>query len=73
MTQNQMILEHLKSGKTITGKEAMELYGCMRLSARIHDLRERGYKIYSQKVTQMNRFGKMVSFDRYKWGAENVV
>lgn len=42
MSQNDIILEHLKSGKSISAREASKLYDIDRLSARIHNLR---YKI----------------------------
>lgn len=45
MNQNNQILEHLKSGKPITPLDALKLYGCLRLSARIFDLREKGHVI----------------------------
>ena len=44
-SQNQLILEHLKLNKEITPLEALKLYGCFRLGARIAELREEGYYI----------------------------
>lgn len=43
--QNKMIAAHLKSGKTITALEALQKFGCLRLAARIADLRKLGMKI----------------------------
>lgn len=37
MSQNEMILKHMKSG-WITPKEALDMYGCMRLASRIGEL-----------------------------------
>ena len=51
-TQKEAILRHLQSGKTITPLEALELYRCYRLSARIRELRDEGYKIKSENVKQ---------------------
>jgi hypothetical protein len=45
MTQTQQILTHLKDGKTITPLEALQLYGCLRLGARIFNIRELGYDV----------------------------
>lgn len=45
MTQKDMILNWLKNGKTITPMEALERFGCFRLAARIHNLRESGHNI----------------------------
>jgi hypothetical protein len=37
-SQNKKILSHLLAGKTITPMDALQKYGCFRLSARIFDL-----------------------------------
>ncbi len=49
-TQTQRILAHLKAGRTITPLEAMNEYGCFRLSARIYDLKQEGYRIDAERV-----------------------
>lgn len=46
--QAARILSHMQSGKSITAIEALNLYGCFRLAARIGDLRDHGYKIKSE-------------------------
>jgi len=51
-TQKEAILRHLQSGKTITPLEALNLYGCFRLGARIWELRDEGYRIRSENVKQ---------------------
>lgn len=43
-SQNKLILRHLKMGGTITGIEALNLYGCFRLPSRINDLKKMGYR-----------------------------
>jgi hypothetical protein len=40
-SQNEKVKEHLVSGKTITPLEALHLFGCLRLGARIWDLRRK--------------------------------
>lgn len=45
MTQNQAILKHLKAGKSITALEALSKFGCLRLSARILEIKQMGYNI----------------------------
>lgn len=40
MTQEKQILDHLKSGHSITPLEALDLYGCFRLASRISDLKK---------------------------------
>ena len=40
-SQADKILDYLKTHDSITGLEALNLFGCMRLPARIADLRKR--------------------------------
>lgn len=49
-SQNARILSYLKNGGRITSLEALNQFGCLRLSARIKDLRDRGYEIQSQFI-----------------------
>jgi len=50
MSQNDLILEHLKSGKSITPLEALKLFGCFRLSGRILELKRDGHDIITNMV-----------------------
>lgn len=50
-SQTERILEYLQTGKELTSLEALRLFGCFRLSARIFDLREMGYEIEGNKVS----------------------
>lgn len=50
-THSEMILDHLKSGQTISTWEAYQLYNITCLAQRIHDLRNLGYDIASKLVT----------------------
>jgi hypothetical protein len=50
-SQEKKIAEHLLSGKTITPIEALNLYGCFRLGARIHDLRNGGMSIETRTIS----------------------
>lgn len=65
MTQCDMILRYMEEEGGITPWEAMREFGCMRLGARIYDLKRRGHGIRRQMVTNTNRFGKAVAFARY--------
>lgn len=47
-SQSQSILDYLKAGNSLTPLEALRLFGCMRLGARIWDLSKQGYKIKSE-------------------------
>jgi len=64
-SQNQKILNYLKQGKTITPIQALNLFGCFRLAARISDLRKGGHTIYTNTITKDNK-----SFAGYKYGGK---
>ena len=50
MTQTQQILKHLEKGNKLTALEALQLFGCFRLAARVQELRGVGRDIKSQLV-----------------------
>jgi hypothetical protein len=50
MTQGDRILEHLQDGGTLTALGALERFGCLRLAARIADLRAAGHSIKTTTV-----------------------
>lgn len=50
MSQNQQILKHLKSGKSLTPLEALKRFGCWRLSGRILELRQQGWPVVTRTV-----------------------
>lgn len=67
MTQNEKILKFMMTHKNgITPLQAMDHFGCMRLSGRIHDLRECGYNISSELVDVKNRYGNTCRVARYR-------
>ena len=51
-TQENQILNHLKKHKFITSWEAIQEYRITRLSARIYELREKGYQIVTKNITE---------------------
>lgn len=54
-TQLRSIREHLESGRGITPLDALNLYGCFRLGARIWELRHTyGLDIKTNRVTHGN-------------------
>ena len=55
LTQNQQILDYLKSGKTITPLTALKKFGCFRLSARIYNLKQEGHNITTENVTRKGK------------------
>jgi len=52
--QKEKILAYMQKGKGITQKEAVELFGCYRLSARIADLRK-DYAIVTKTESNKGR------------------
>jgi hypothetical protein len=48
--QTEMILNHLRSGKTLTSLNALQLFGSMRLAARIQEIKDRGIKVNSHMI-----------------------
>lgn len=65
-TQMEAVLAYLKSGNSLTQKQANELCGTERLGAIIYDLRHKvGYDIIREDCTGKNRFGNNTTFGRY--------
>lgn len=65
MTQTQKILRYLNECGSITPLEALKEFGCMRLGARIYDLKQAGYDIESRIESHKNSYGERVSYARY--------
>lgn len=65
MTQAEMILDYLQNHQSITQAEAVRLFGCYRLSARIYEIRELGFDIRKTTQEAVNRFGDKVQFAGY--------
>lgn len=66
MSQTERILQYMKENDGITQAEAIQEFGCMRLAARIADLRKEGYGITKEMVTAKNRYGESVHFAKYR-------
>lgn len=49
-SQNVKLVRRLSTGKNLTVAEAEGKYGIARLAARIHELREEGFPIFTNKV-----------------------
>lgn len=50
MTQTQAIKSHLLKHNSITPGEALRKYGCMRLAARVWQLKQGGFSVVSTMV-----------------------
>lgn len=59
-TQNDQILQWLKNHRTITPLDALQMFGCLRLAARIFDLRADGHNIETQRI-DVGEGGKQVA------------
>lgn len=64
--QTDMILAYLREHGSITPIEAMKEFGCMRLAARIADLKAAGHLINTFTETSMNKGGYKVRYARYE-------
>lgn len=60
MSQNETILNHMRTHKDITSIEAINLYGVTRLAARISELKARGHNIAKEDIRK-----KSIRYSRY--------
>lgn len=67
-SQAKQILELLKRGESISPLEALQKFNCMRLGARIKDLRDEGHKI---QTLDEKRNGKR--YARYKLHTQQLL
>ncbi len=66
MKQTERILQYKHDFGSITQLEAMQDIGCMRLAARIADLKRDGHAIRREMETSKNRYGEDTSYARYR-------
>lgn len=62
------VLAQLKNGRPMTALDSLQEFGCMRLAARIYDLRSMGYDILTERVEVPS--GKVVA--RYSLQQKSV-
>lgn len=62
-TQTQQIRRHLLRHNSITPLQALRKYGCLRLAARIWELKEDGFSIVAHRVRRGEK-----SFAKYVMG-----
>ena len=65
MGQRERVLEHFKSGNTITCLEAYDKLGITQLATRIFELKQQGYPIQSNRIKVTNRFGEKCGASEY--------
>lgn len=66
MTQREQILRYMRDFGSITAKDAFDDLGCERLASRIGELRKNGIGISTTMETKPNRYGKPVTYARYR-------
>lgn len=64
-TQQQAVLDWLKTGTGISSMDAFKALGVTRLSAVVFNLRKKGYNIESEEIEVTTRFGNKVKIARY--------
>lgn len=64
-SQNTMILNYLLEHGSITPVEAEMLFSCRRLSARVFDIKAKGYNVKRKDVYVPNQFGKKCQVSIY--------
>ena len=64
-TQCERILDYISDFGSITQLEALHDLGCMRLSARISDLKRKGYSFVTKSEKGKNRYGEPINYFRY--------
>ena len=55
MSQNKQIADYLNKGKKLTPIDALNKFGCLRLAARIADLRNEGMNIVTNTIKMENK------------------
>lgn len=66
--QATRIIRYMQDYGGITALEASRDLGCLRLGARIFELKEQGYDIRSEYVEVENRYGEKCRVKRYWLG-----
>lgn len=65
MKQTEQILDYMKNYGGITPMDALKDIGCMRLAARIADLKREGHRIKGEKIEVRRRDGSKAHVTRY--------
>lgn len=64
-TQNSKVLRYIEEHGSITPLDAMR-FGCMRLAARVKDLRTAGHQIEREMISVVDEDGKVTRYARYR-------
>jgi hypothetical protein len=72
MNQREMIVKYIIDFGAITSYEAYQDLGITQLGARIKELKEQGYSFSCEWVKKKNRYGKPITFKKYKLERSNT-
>lgn len=72
ITQEMRILNYMIDFGSITTWEAIREFGITRISARIFELRKRGYFIENEWEYTTNRYGDKIKYVRYTLNKEKT-
>lgn len=62
-----MVLDFMQKHGSITPRDAEQMFGIMRLGARIYELKKKGYQIKTVMTEGRNRFGQKTRYARYSF------
>lgn len=65
MGDKARVLDYLRENGSISPMEALTVFGCYRLGARIYDLRQEGHRISTEIVEGRDRNGDRARYARY--------
>lgn len=66
MTQKDKIIEYMRDRGSITTLEALRHCGCMRLGARVFELKRLGYNIVTHKIAALKADGTTAYVAEYR-------
>ena len=64
-SQSEQILEYMQKNGSITALDAVLKFNCLRLAARIADLKSEGYAIRGEMETYKSQDGSTSHYKRY--------
>lgn len=66
VTQRDRVLKYVQDFGSISSYEAFRELGITRLSARIFELKERGYQFKKKTIQTKNRYGEATHYVEYR-------
>lgn len=66
-SQERQLQQYMEAGNTVTGLEALNLFGCMRLPARVADMKRNGVPVQDDWEYELDENGKVVKKWKKYW------